>query len=84
MRTYGLFAANPFGQKDFPNPEAAKQGAVTIKKGDSLTLRYRVLVASRQDERGGDRKSCSSEFADRVIASAAPAMQQLKQSLLFF
>jgi hypothetical protein len=44
VRTYGLFAANPFGQRDFPNPEAAKQGAVTIKSGDSLTLRYRVWL----------------------------------------
>ena len=47
VRTYGLFAANPFGQRDFPKPEAAKQGAYTIKKGDSITLRYRVLLASR-------------------------------------
>ena len=44
VRTYGLFAANPFGQQDFPHPEAAQQGAVTIKNGDSLTLRYRVLL----------------------------------------
>ncbi len=44
VRTYGLFAANPFGQKDFPEPEAAKQGEFTIKKGDSITLRYRVLL----------------------------------------
>jgi hypothetical protein len=44
VRTYGLFAANPFGQKDFPHPEAAQQGPVTIKKGDSLTLRYRVWL----------------------------------------
>jgi hypothetical protein len=44
VRTYGLFAANPFGQKDFPNPGAADQGAVTIKKGDSLTLKYRVWL----------------------------------------
>jgi hypothetical protein len=43
VRTYGLFAANPFGQRDFPNPEAAKQGATTIQNGDSLTLRYLVL-----------------------------------------
>jgi Methane oxygenase PmoA len=42
VRTYGLFAANPFGEKDF-NPADTKQGAVTIKQGDSLTLRYRVL-----------------------------------------
>ena len=44
VRTYGLFAANPFGQKDFPHPEAADQGATTIKKGNALTLRYRVWL----------------------------------------
>lgn len=44
VRTYGLFAANPFGQKDFPKPEAAKQGPVTIKKGESLALKYRVWL----------------------------------------
>jgi len=44
VRTYGLFAANPFGQKEFPHPEATEQGAVTIKKNDSLTLKYRVWL----------------------------------------
>jgi len=44
VRTYGLFAANPFGQSDFPHPEAAQQGPVTIKNGDSLSLRYRVIL----------------------------------------
>ncbi len=44
VRGYGLFTANPFGQADFPEPEAARQGAVTVKKGDTLTMRYRVLI----------------------------------------
>jgi Methane oxygenase PmoA len=44
VRTYGLFTANPFGHKDFPAPEAAKQGEFTLKKGDAITLRYRVLL----------------------------------------
>ena len=44
VRTYGLFAANPFGQKDFPDQAAAKQGEFTLKKGESITLRYRVLL----------------------------------------
>jgi hypothetical protein len=44
VRTYGLFTANPFGEQDFPKSDAAKQGPVTIKKGDSLTLRYRILL----------------------------------------
>src|SRR5690606_12705722 len=39
VREYGLFAANPFGEEDFPDDEAAEQGAVTIKRGDELTLR---------------------------------------------
>jgi hypothetical protein len=44
VRGYGLFAANPFGQRDFPNPDAAEQGPFTLKKGESLTLRYRVVL----------------------------------------
>jgi hypothetical protein len=42
VRTYGLFAANPFGDKDFPKSEPA-QGAVTLDEGDTLTLNYRVV-----------------------------------------
>jgi hypothetical protein len=44
VRTYGLFTANPFGEADFPKHDAARQGPVTIKNGDSLTLRYRILL----------------------------------------
>ena len=44
VRTYGLFAANPFGEKGFPETEAAKQGEFTLKKGDSIALRYRVWL----------------------------------------
>jgi hypothetical protein len=43
VRTYGLFAANPFGQRDFP-PDDHEQGETTVKKGDKLRLHYRVLV----------------------------------------
>lgn len=58
VRTYGLFAANPFGQKDFPKPEAAQQGPVTVKQGDSLTLKYRVYL-----HRGGtDKEKLESVF----------------------
>jgi hypothetical protein len=42
VREYGLFAANPFGQHDFP-PDDHEQGATTIKKGEALKLHYRVL-----------------------------------------
>lgn len=42
VRTYGLIAANPFGEDDFP-PSGVEQGAVTVAAGDRLTLRYRVV-----------------------------------------
>ncbi len=43
VRTYGLFAANPFGgDKDFPKGEPA-QGAVTLDEDETLTLNYRVV-----------------------------------------
>jgi hypothetical protein len=43
VRTYGLFAANPFGLKEFTENEAA-DGSVTLPAGESLTLRYRVVL----------------------------------------
>jgi len=42
VRTYGLFAANPFGVRDFEG-DKAKSGELTLKHGESITLKYRVL-----------------------------------------
>ncbi|MFL6465715.1 MAG: PmoA family protein [Bryobacteraceae bacterium] len=42
-RAYGLFAVNPFGLKDF-EPKTEAQGGYTIKTGDALRFRYRVII----------------------------------------
>jgi hypothetical protein len=42
-RGYGLFAANPFGVREFTR-DRRQYGALTIPAGGSLTLRYRVLI----------------------------------------
>jgi hypothetical protein len=42
-RDYGLFAVNPFGEHDFYQ-DPKRDGSVTISTGESLTLRYRVLI----------------------------------------
>ncbi|MCH2112086.1 MAG: PmoA family protein [Planctomycetes bacterium] len=42
-RTYGLLAANPFGQSAFRATRPAA-GDITIPKGGFLSLRYRVLL----------------------------------------
>jgi hypothetical protein len=42
-RGYGLFAVNPFGERDFYN-DKARDGSLTIPAGKSLTFRYRALI----------------------------------------
>lgn len=41
VRTYGLYAANPFGQHDFE--PGTGNGSQTLKKGEKLHFGYRVL-----------------------------------------
>lgn len=42
-RAYGLFAANPFGVRDFTRDKTAN-GAMTLKAGESARFRYRVII----------------------------------------
>ena len=42
VRTYGLFAANPFGLHDFLRSRQA-DGSHTLEPGESFTLKYRVI-----------------------------------------
>jgi hypothetical protein len=41
VRTYGLFAANPFGWKDFGK---AERGDHTLPAGESIRFAYRVIL----------------------------------------
>lgn len=43
VRTYGLFAANPFGLREFLG-RSDVNGALTLENGESFTLRYRILL----------------------------------------
>ncbi len=63
-REYGLFAANPFGQKDFEvaQKHPAGKGDHTIPAGGSLTLRYRFYFHM------GDEKA--GKVAERYAAYA--------------
>jgi hypothetical protein len=61
-RAYGLFAANPFGLREFTG-DPAKDGSWTIPEGKSLTFRYRVLI------REGDFNASQISDAYRQYAS---------------
>ena len=51
VRTYGLFAANPFGVHHFVGGEATE--GVRLKAGDAIQLRYRVLLHKGTTEEAG-------------------------------
>ncbi len=59
VRTYGLFAANPFGLHDFKRDKS--DGSHTLKKGESFLLRYRVLF-HKGDEKAADIASAFATY----------------------
>ena len=44
VRAYGLFAANPWGLKDFVKDPQADGGGLKLAAGQSMRLRYRVII----------------------------------------
>jgi hypothetical protein len=61
-RGYGLFAANPLGQKIFSQGRESLN--FQLKKGQSVTFRYRiVLAADRQSLLTGRIRQLADEFA---------------------
>lgn len=52
VRTYGLFTANPFGLHDF-NKVDRHAGDLVMKKGDSFSLSYRILIHPGDEKEGG-------------------------------
>ncbi len=61
VRTYGLFAANPFGVHNFLNSED-EDGSHEIKPGESIVLSYRVLL-HQGDEQSGRVPESFVEYA---------------------
>lgn len=58
VRTYGLFAANPWGLHDFKGSKEV-DGSHSMAKGESFSLKYRVLF-HKGDEKAG---KVAEEFA---------------------
>ena len=64
VRTYGLFAANPFGLHNFEGPDAP-DGSHTLAPGESMCLRYRFLI-HRGDEKEGRVAEAFSEYSQQA------------------
>ncbi len=60
VRGYGLFAANPFGLNDFTYGK--EKGEYTLPAGETLKLRYRVLL-HKGDEKAGRVAETFAEYA---------------------
>jgi hypothetical protein len=64
VRTYGLFAANPFGLHDFYN-DKSKDGSYTVSQGESIAFRYRILL----HEGGAETLNLAEAYAAYVVTS---------------
>ncbi len=64
VRTYGLFAANPFGLHHFKR-SGDVDGSHTLAPGESFTLRYRFLF-HRGDEKAGEVAKRFSAYSKEV------------------
>jgi len=61
VRTYGLFAANPFGLRNFKG--GGHDGTYVLPAGEEMTLRYRILF-HRGDEKSGKVAEAFSTYAE--------------------
>jgi hypothetical protein len=67
-RSYGLFAANPFGEHDFYN-DPKRNGSITIEPGKAIRFRYRVIVHQ------GDTKTAGiADLYERYRQQAAMSL----------
>jgi len=61
-RGYGLFAANPLGEKIFTNGKSSKN--LTLKKGESVSFRYRIVVHNGKTSVSNERiNQLADDFA---------------------
>ncbi|MDF7810616.1 PmoA family protein [Hymenobacter sp. YC55] len=66
-RGYGLFAANPLGEKIFTNGATAKN--LQLKKGESVTFRYRVLIDEGSKTLSAKQlNQAAADFAKKNVA----------------
>ena len=70
-RGYGLFAANPLGDRQLNEPRELNY---TLEPGTSVTFRYRILILSAAPSR--DRVEEQSQAFARLTAGALPAARR--------
>ncbi|GAB3936829.1 DUF6807 domain-containing protein [Mucilaginibacter myungsuensis] len=63
-RGYGLFAANPLGEKVFTNGKSALN--LKLKKGESITFSYRIVISNGKTTLSGAKVTAlAAEFAKK-------------------
>jgi hypothetical protein len=62
-RAYGLFASNIFGVRDFTRDKTSTAGAATLKPGETMRFRFRVIIHP------GDAKSFDPAAAWKKFAA---------------
>lgn len=65
VRTYGLFAANPFGWHDFVR-NSKLDGSLNLEQGESVTFRYRVIFHKGDEQQGNIQEAFDRYAAENL------------------
>lgn len=63
-RGYGLFAANPLGQKIFS--DGKEELNLKLSKGESTTFRYRIVIYSKSPVTSGKMEEWKKDFYNKI------------------
>jgi hypothetical protein len=63
-RAYGLFAANPFGARDFTG-DKSQDGSMTVESGKSVRFRYRLVIHPGDSRSAGIAQLYEQYAADK-------------------
>jgi hypothetical protein len=63
-RDYGLFSANPFGQKDFT--QGKEEFNFRLKKGESVTFKHRLYIKSGQGMERPEIEAAWQKFSEEA------------------
>ena len=76
VRDYGLFSANPFGQKVFKVSDGP--GPVTLGPGQELVLRYAVLIHAGDGDAGRIAQRYAEYIRDEPSEARDPSTKEIR------
>ncbi len=78
VRSYGLFAANPFGVRDFPEVPSQSSAPLTLAGGESTEFHYSVLLHNGKLSDADIEAAYAAHYRDKQPKNAAGLLRAVR------